>query len=226
MGAGNGGDGGDGSGGGAGAYPPAAVVSSALVACELPPWTGAAEGVAASAIVLLLTHVGGAGGGAGGGGSGGEGDAPTGVLFSETLSLSSAVNFPSPGGIPSLAGTSAATTPAPPSSAALWVEYLAGGTGDTGSIRPSRGPVWGGTPVRLAVGGGWTYAAGYLGAGCRFGAVAVAARWAGAGEVECVTPSRGIWSGRVDAAVTADWRTCSFVPAPEEGRAHFRYVRF
>jgi hypothetical protein len=47
------------------------------------------------------------------------------------------------------------------SGATLWMEYLAGGTGDTGTIRPSRGPVWGGTPVRLSVGGGWTYSVGY-----------------------------------------------------------------
>ena len=110
--------------------------------------------------------------------------------------------------------------------AMLWMEYRADGTGDTGVIRPSRGPVWGGTPVRLSVGGGWTYGVGYQGAGCKFGAVAVAARWATAGEVECVTPSRGIMSGRVDVVMMPDWRTHSFVPSPSEKRAYFRYVRF
>ena len=94
-------------------------------------------------------------------------------------------------------------------------------------MRPSRGPSWGGTPVRMRAGnGGWSLAAGDRGAGCRFGAVAVAARWSEAEEVECVTPSRGRTSGVVEAVVAADWRTHSFASPAAETRAYFRYVRF
>lgn len=81
--------------------------------------------------------------------------------------------------------------------------------------------------MRLSVGGGWTHAAGYQGAGCRFGAVAVAARWASAGEVECVTPAHGITSGKVDAVTVLDWRTQSFLPSSmSEKRRYFRFIRF
>ena len=201
---------GGGGGGGWGGYPAAATVSSALVVCEIPPWNGAGGGVATSATVSILTH-----------GAGADDS-------SSSSSSSASLTAENEGGEARMTGTSGASASASASArAVLWIEYLAAGTGDTGVIRPSRGPVWGGTPVRLAVGGGWTHVVGYQGAGCRFGAVAVAARWAAAGEVECVTPSRGIMSGRVDAVVLPDWRTHSFVPAAlEDHRAYFRYVRF
>jgi len=110
---------------------------------------------------------------------------------------------------------------------ALWIEYLAPAVGGGAGMRPSRGPSWGGTPVRMRAGnGGWSLAAGDRGAGCRFGAVAVAARWSEAEEVECVTPSRGRTSGAVEAVVAADWRTHSFASPAAEKRAYFRYVRF
>ena len=54
----------------------------------------------------------------------------------------------------------------------------------------------------------------------------VSGRSATAGDVECVTPSRGILSGRVDAALLPDWRTNSFVLPPVSKPAYFRYVRF
>ena len=110
---------------------------------------------------------------------------------------------------------------------ALWIEYLAPAVGGGAGMRPSRGPSWGGTPVRMRAGeGGWSLAAGDRGAGCRFGAVAVAARWSEAEEVECVTPSRGRTSGAVEAVVAADWRTHSFASPVVQKRAYFRYVRF
>ena len=181
----------------------ARAVSSALASCEIPPCArcdlargGATVAAVSLAVALLAAEIPSSTSDAG----------PAGVSPSQTAS----------------------DAPASPTDATLWMSYLAGAAGDYQRtvIRPSRGPVWGGTPVRLLVGGGWLHEVGAHGAGCRFGATAVAARWATAGEVECVTPSRGVAGGRVEAAVTPDWRTHSFASPPGEPRAHFQYVRF
>ena len=130
---------------------------------------------------------------------------------------------------------------------AAWLEYLPGGGGGArssrdaassssgsggsgGIVAPSRGPAGGGTPVRLQTragdAGGFALASGDRGGGCRFGAVAVAARGVvEGGELECVTPGRGHAQGRVEVAATPDWRTHSFRGSGESAN-FFRYVRF
>ena len=97
-------------------------------------------------------------------------------------------------------------------------------------IDPPRGPLGGGSVVTMRlwrVSGGWTFAAGYRGAGCRFGSVQVSARWAGGADVECVSPGRGLVMAAVEASAVADWTTHSFPPPKQEmGRVFYRYVRF
>jgi hypothetical protein len=91
--------------------------------------------------------------------------------------------------------------------------------------------VFGGTTVTMRlwrVSGGWTFARGYRGAGCRFGSVQVAARWAKGADAECVSPSRGVLTAAVEASIVADWRTHSFLPPKleQDGRVYYRYTKF
>ena len=108
---------------------------------------------------------------------------------------------------------------------------LGGSTVESTRISPARGSVAGGTPVRVAAGGGahpgWGGGGGddARDAGCFFGPVAVRARWATAAEVECVTPSRGITAAAVRVAPVMDHRTRSFI-AFGESHATFKYAMF
>lgn len=186
----------------------ARVVSSALVSCEIPP-RGGRGGVSGdvAAAVSLLTR------GADDSYPEGESDGFSGLGTDSGLSSGSNHSLVS-GGV-------------------LWVEYIADGAGvaDGFPIKPSRGPVFGGTTVTMRlwrVSGGWTFARGYRGAGCRFGSVQVAARWAKGADAECVSPSRGVLTAAVEASIVADWRTHSFLPPKleQDGRVYYRYTKF
>ena len=110
------------------------------------------------------------------------------------------------------------TSPTAPGIRPRWVPH-----------RSPAGSAGGGTAVTMRlwrVSGGWTFAAGYRGAGCRFGSVQVSARWAGVGRGVRVA-GEGLVMAAVEASVVADWTTYSFPPPKQEmGRVFYRYVRF
>lgn len=106
-------------------------------------------------------------------------------------------------------------------------------------IKPSRGSVSGGTPVRITVGSsvGWGLGGSSSGntnldgdftanAGCRFGTVAVSGRWSTINEVECITPSRGTLHGNVEVAPVMDHKTNSFPAFDLDAETTFKYALF
>ena len=135
------------------ARPYAVVVSSALVACEIPPWRDY-NNVAVTTTVSLYTQ------GRSAQSTHQSSAAAAFAAASDITSIGTSHSSPSPlSAAAAAASATAAGADAGRPGATLWMEYLPSGTGGNSEMRPARGPVWGGTPVRLGVDGGWVGAA-------------------------------------------------------------------